>query len=341
MTQAVQVAQYGSNNVGLSFKNRIINGDMRIDQRNAGALVSISGGTNYITDRFPVSIFGTTYSSPAITAQQVTDAPSGFVNSLKITSASTITPDANKLGSWLEHKIEGYNVADLGWGTANAKTVTISFWVKASKTGIVSVSLENSATDRSYLTTVSISSAATWEYKTVTIAGDTSGTWLTNNGGGIYLKIGVMSNASWLAGTGGSWSSTRALLSTSQTNFIAASGDYLEITGVQLEKGSVATSFDYRPYGTELALCERYYELCVGSMFLPSINSGSYFGNATNFRASKRATPTVTRISDYQVSSVNTPYSEQISINGFRAMAQASATGAAHFMTLYGASSEL
>jgi hypothetical protein len=136
--------------------------------------------------------------------------------------------------------------------------VTVQFRVKASKVGTVSVSVENSARDRSYVTTVSISAANTWETKTVTIPGDTSGTWLTTNGVGLDLKFGIMSNGSWLAGTGGSWLAGRAILSTSQTNFIAVSGDYITITGVQLEAGSVATPFEQIDYGRELMLCQRY-----------------------------------------------------------------------------------
>ena len=259
-TQTTRAAQVPA------FTNRIINGAMVIDQRNAGASVAInpaSNGNIFTVDRFRYGLFGSTYSATAVNVQQSTDAPSGFVNSLRVTSASTITPDSNKLGSFFTQNIEGFNVADLGWGAAGAAAITISFWVKASRTGTMSVAVENSSGGRSYITTVSISSANTWEYKTATIAGDTTGTWEKGNGIGISAVFGVMSNGSWLAGTGGAWSSARAIISTSQTNFIAASSDYIAITGVQLEKGSTATSFDYRPYGTELALCQRYFQLQV------------------------------------------------------------------------------
>ena len=276
---------------------------MRIDQRNAGASVTFNGAAqSFVTDRFSVGIFGSTFSNPTMTAQQVTDAPTGFTNSLRVTSSSTITPDANKLGSWIEHKIEGFNVADLAWGTASASSITVSFRVKASKTGTVSVSIENSATDRSYLTTVAVSAANTWETKTITIPGDTSGTWLTNNGLGLSLKLGVMSNGSWLAGTGGSWSSTRAVLSSSQTNFIAASGDNIAITGVQLEAGTVATPFERRDYGRELAMCQRYY---VRQSFdaggVSSSSDGRYYF-PLSFPVTMRATPTTAWVSGGNVS---------------------------------------
>jgi len=284
--------------LGYGFKNRIINGAMVIDQRNAGAAVTYNGtNAGYTVDRFYVGVFGSTYSSPALTIQQVSDAPSNFTNSLKVTSSSTNTPDANKLGSFYSQSIEGFNIADLGWGTASAQSITVQFCVKASKTGTVSVSVENSARDRSYLTTITINAANTWETKTVTIPGDTSGTWLTTNGVGLDFKIGIMSNGSWLAGTGGSWLAGRAILSTSQTNFIAVSGDYITITGVQLEKGVVATAFDFRPYGTELALCQRYYQsypgVGQGNRVLWSSYGATYNYVVWSFKTTMRTAPTV------------------------------------------------
>jgi hypothetical protein len=241
--------------------------------------VTYGGSTAaYIVDRFYIGLFGTTYSNPALTIQQVSDAPSGFTNSLRVTSSATNTADANKLGSFYSQPIEGFNIADLGWGTANAQAVTVQFRVKASKIGTVSVSVENSARDRSYVTTVSISAANTWETKTVTIPGDTSGTWLTTNGVGLDFKIGIMSNGSWLAGTGGSWLAGRAILSTSQTNFIAVSGDYITITGVQLEAGSVATPFEQIDYGRELMLCQRYFQKTYNQSAVPGSTTSGIAG---------------------------------------------------------------
>jgi len=292
----------------VSGRNRIINGAMTIDQRNAGAAVTFSGSNIiFVSDRFNVGIFGTTYSNPTMTAQQVTDAPSGYTNSLKVTSSSTVTPDTNKLGSWFQQKIEGFNVLDLAWGTAAASAVTVQFRVKASKTGAISVSIENSANDRSYVTTVTISAANTWETKTVTIPGDTSGTWLTNNGTGLSLQIGIMSNGSWLAGAGGAWSSTRALLSTSQTNFIATSGDYIAITGVQLEAGSIATTFERRLYGQELALCQRY---CYVPTNAPSFSlawitgAAAFQGGNVPHPQIMRAAPTVSGVTSFTIQGI-------------------------------------
>jgi hypothetical protein len=244
------------------FKNRIINGAMMIDQRNAGASVTINTNTDvYTVDRFLAAGQPT---DGVFTVQQSTTAPAGFINSLK---ATVTTADAS-IGSaqyyFLQQKIEGLNVADLGWGAAGAQTVTLSFQVYSSLTGTFGGAITNGAFDRSYPFTYTISSANTWTTISITIAGDTSGTWLKTNGIGmrIYFGLGVGSTYS---GTAGSWAGAGYLSATGATNVIATNGATFYITGVQLEKGSTATSFDYRPYGTELALCQRYLPAVSGN----------------------------------------------------------------------------
>jgi hypothetical protein len=234
-------------------KNRIINGDMRIDQRNAGAAVTTTG--SYPVDRF---VSGNS-TDGAFSAQQDSSAPAGFVNSVKVT---TTTADASLTGSQqlnFFQYIEGTNVSDLAWGTANAKTVTLSFWVRSSLTGTFGGAVRNSAADRAYPFTYAISAADTWEYKTVTIAGDTSGTWLTTTGTGIglFFALGAGPDRS---GTAGAWVSANYTSVTSATSVIGTLNATWYITGVQLEVGSVATPFERRPYGTELALCQRYFQ---------------------------------------------------------------------------------
>jgi hypothetical protein len=244
-----------SNNISadnsLGFRNRIINGDMRIAQRGTAA-VTASG--NYPVDRF---IMGNS-TDGAFSAQQDSSAPAGFVNSVKITTTTadgTLTTD-QQLN--FRQAIEGTNVSDLAWGTANAKTVTLSFWVRSSLTGTFGGSLKNGDNDRSYPFEYTISAVDTWEYKTVTIPGDTTGTWLTNNGRSITLHFGLGSGPD-RSGPANAWAGANYTQPTSTVSVIGTLNATWYVTGVQLEVGSVATPFERRPFGTELALCQRYY----------------------------------------------------------------------------------
>jgi hypothetical protein len=243
------------------FRNRIINGDMGIDQRNAGASVTPANEA-YTLDRWSAYTNG----AGVYTVQRSSTAPAGFVNSLLCT---VTTIDSSVSGSdyyMLQQRIEGLNVSDLGWGTANAKTVTISFWVRSSITGTYTVKLGNSAPDRSYVATYSISSANTWEQKTITIAGDTSGTWLTTNGIGIEIRFAMAIGSSFTTSSPNQWVAANVFGSTTASNnWIGTNGATFYITGVQLEVGSVATPFERIDYGRELMLCQRYFQTLVVS----------------------------------------------------------------------------
>jgi hypothetical protein len=239
------------------FVNRIINGDMRIDQRNAGAAVTTSGA--YPVDRFIMGNF----TDGAFSAQQDSSAPDGFVNSLKITTTTADGTLTTTQALQLIQRIEGTNVSDLAWGTASAKTVTLSFWVRSSLTGTFGGALRNNGGNRSYPFTYSISSADTWEYKTVTVAGDTSGTWLTTTGIGVIVSwgLGVGPDSS---GTAGAWNANNNTSATGAVSVIGTLNATWYVTGVQLEVGSVATPFERRPYTTELQLCQRYFQTLGG-----------------------------------------------------------------------------
>jgi hypothetical protein len=238
------------------FRNRIINGDMRIDQRNAGAAVTVNtAGAFYPVDRFR---FSGVSSSGVFTAQQIADAPAGFTNSVRVT---VTTIDSSLSGSDLYYAaqfIEGFNTADLAWGSASAATVTLSFWAKSSVTGTFGGALSNNGVNRSYPFTYTINAANTWEQKTVTIAGDTAGTWATDNNTGIrvYWGLGV---ASGFAGTAGAWAASQLLSATGATNLMATNAATWQITGVQLETGTVAEQFERLDYGRQLIQCQRYY----------------------------------------------------------------------------------
>jgi hypothetical protein len=234
------------------MRNRIINGSMVLDQRNAGASVTPTG-SQYTLDRWNANL---SQSSKFSVQQQTSVVPIGFNYATKITSLSAYTVGAGELFSF-EQPIEGYNTADLGWGTANAKTITISFWVYSSLTGTFGGALNNSANNRSYPFSYTISSANTWEQKSITIAGDTSGTWLTTNGIGVMVRFGL-GVGSTFSGTAGAWAGSALFSATGATSVVGTDGATFYITGVQLEVGTQATSFEYRQYTTELQLCQRY-----------------------------------------------------------------------------------
>jgi hypothetical protein len=275
------------------YKNRIINGAMVIDQRNAGASVTQTTGNLFPVDRF----FITGSVASKFTAQQSSTAPSGFNKSLLITSSSAYSVLAGDFYV-VAQNIEGYNVADLNWGTANAKTITLSFQVYSSLTGTFGGALVGGST-YSYPFTYTISSANTWTTISVTVAGPTSGgTWDITNGAGLIVRFGLGVGTTY-SGTAGSWTANNYFSATGATSVVGTSGATFYITGVQLEKGSTATSFDYRPYGTELALCQRYYIKYSG-------NGTRFYGGRTESTAAgiwqcalpveMRTTPTVSAI---------------------------------------------
>ena len=238
------------------FKNRIINGAMVISQRNGTSSVT-PANNDYTLDRWQTSVSQSSKLTIQQNAGSVTPAV-GYANYLGVTSSSAYSVAAGDY-FMIQQKIEGFNTYDLAWGTANAKTVTLSFQVYSSLTGTFGGVATNSATDRSYPFTYTISSANTWEQKTITIAGDTSGTWIgATNGIGIMLRFGLGVGTTY-SGTASAWAGATYFSATGATSVVGTNGATFYITGVQLEKGSTATSFDYRPYGTELALCQRYY----------------------------------------------------------------------------------
>jgi len=255
----------GAGNASI-MKNRIINGAMTIDQRNSGASVTPSNA-QYLTDRFSALLTQSSKFSAQQNAGSVTP-PAGFTNYLGITSLSAYSIGSGDAFGVLQ-KIEGYNVADLGWGTANAKTVTLSFWIRSSLTGTFGGSILNSDVSRSYPFTYTVSSANTWTQISITIAGDTSASWTsggsssnTNSGWGyITFNLGC---GSAVSGTTGVWNSGNAFGPTGATSIVGTNGATWYITGVQLEIGTSATPFERRLYSQELANCQRYYEVFYG-----------------------------------------------------------------------------
>ena len=279
----------------LSNRNKIINGDMRIDQRFGGTAATYGVGYAYVLDRWN----GAATIGSNMRVQRVTDtpgsnnAPAGFTNSLKADAVTGATITASDYFTVLQ-AIEGFNVSDLGFGTASASDVTLSFWVKSSVTGTHSGSLRNSANDRSYPYTYEISSADIWEKKTIIIPGDTSGTWLTTNGVGIEV-IFDLGTGSTFRTTAGAWTGAGYLGVTGAVSPLATLGATWYITGVQLEAGSVATPFERRSYGQELSLCQRYYEAQDEETYLgfPAPNATFAHTFPLMFKVQKRTVPTI------------------------------------------------
>ena len=246
-----ETIQDARNLIGSGRKNLIINGSCMIDQRNGGSSVT----SNYAVDRTHIEGFN---GAGTGTGQQVSDAPEGLYKSLKITVTGTDTSLAASDFYTLRHIIEGQNVAHLGFGSADAKTVTLSFWVKSSMTGIFCCSIGNGTNNKTMPKEYNINFANNWEYKTLTFPGATSGTWGTDNGRGFSVRW-CMGVGSTRTGTVDTYNGNESHGTSKQTNLFATNGATFQITGMQLELGTVATPLEHRSYGEELTLCQRYF----------------------------------------------------------------------------------
>jgi hypothetical protein len=278
----------------IGHRNRIINGAMVIDQRNAGASVTPTNN-QYLVDRYYATLTQASKFTVQQNAGSVTP-PVGFTKYLGVTSSSAYSVLTGDTFAIVQY-IEGFNIADLAYGTANAKTVTLSFQVYSSLTGTFGGALVNGAQNRSYPFTYTISSANTWTQISVTVAGDTTGTWTTDNSAGLGIRFGLGSGATY-TGTAGAWAAGNFLSATGATSVVGTSGATFYITGVQLERGSTASSFEYRSYGAELALCQRYYEQygiqsAAAGFGYVSVRTTSWYGYIP-FMVEKRAAPTCT-----------------------------------------------
>lgn len=283
---------------GNSFRNRIINGDMRINQRGGSNILTTGGAANYAVDRFAVY--------PAIGSRlTINQASSGgpveFSNYLRVTVTTAHTPTSTGQYHLLEQQVEGFNWADLEYGNSNAKTCTVSFWIRSSVTGTYSFGLRNSGLNRAYVSTYTINAANTWEYKTITIPGDTTGTWEKTNARGVCLDWDLGSSTDYLTSSLNQWiaAGTQQYASTTGVKLITNQGATWDITGVQVEKAAAATSFEHRPFGAELAMCQRYYyeyetQTQTGQNG-GNISAGysTYFGFTIPFKVSMRTSPTI------------------------------------------------
>ena len=271
----------------LGVRNLIINGDMRIAQRGTGTTGIVAAGF-FDIDRvfYTENTVGGSFDSA-----QSTDVPSGqgFVNSHKWSVNTTATALTTTGWAKLRHVIEGLNSAHLEWGTANAKTVTLSFWVKSSVTGTYCISINNDDFNRCYIAEYTIDTANTWEKKTITIEGDTSGTWKTDNDRGIIVSW-VLDAGADRETTANSWQSGADFATSNQVSWISNAGATFYRTGLQLEVGDTATPFEHRPYDMELARCFRYY--WQGISIMNSYATTGCVGQP--YKVRMRANPTIT-----------------------------------------------
>jgi hypothetical protein len=294
---------YVAQATSLSWRNRVINGDMRVAQRGT-ASITLSG-VGYPVDRFYVNK-SSGWTGLVATTQQSSNAPAGFSNSL-ITTVVTGNSSASGYSYYITHPIEGTNIADCAYGTASARTMTLSFWVKSSLAGTYSISLAKASINRSFVAEYTISLVNTWEKKVITVPGDTSGTWTTDSGLGLAL-IFPLRIPDYTTSTLGSWQASQAMMSTASNalNFSGTSGRTFQVTGVQLELGSVATPFELLQYEKQLELCQRYFaRLSSLSGSVVGFGAGCYPSDTSAFVYIKypqamRSTPTLS------VSSVGT-----------------------------------
>jgi hypothetical protein len=304
MTQAAILAASGSPGTTTGFKNKLINGNMNIDQRYNGTSITPATTYQYTLDRWETTV---TQSSKLTVQQNSGNAPAsqGFASCMKITSSSAYSVSSSDRFS-VEQYIEGYNVSDLGWGTASAKSVTLSFWVNCSLTGTFGGSvIAQSGSPQYYPFSYTISSANTWEYKTVTIPGNTTVSINTNSSTGVIVMFGL-GMGSTFSGTAGTWSSSTYYSATGATSVVGTSGATFYITGTQFEVGTTATNFDFRSIGTETMLCQRYY--MTKSMW---VNGNAYTNNSRmssgiDYPVEMRAAPTAT-ITASTSTNCNTP----------------------------------
>ena len=299
------------NLIGAGRRNLIINGAMQVAQRGTSVTSQQEGTDTFVVDRW-FSRVSLTSATVTMDVSQEVDAPEGFRYSFK----TEINGSQSSLSSGdqfkTEHRIEGQNLIGAGFGTSTPKYITLSFWFKSSVAGKTCVAFVNNGNDMSYVAPFNVNSAATWEYKTVTlIAPDNTATWVTDNGIGLRIRFGTF-GSSLQTSTTGKWISGQYMSTSDSIDYTKADGSYWQITGVQLEVGKVATPFEHRSYGEELALCQRYFEKWSGSKAMhpqySSEASGAYAAARelwNDFKVEKRANPSVTVAGTVSPTAVN------------------------------------
>ena len=306
----IKVKERGRESINLGRRNVIINGDMTIAQR--GTSANTTGGYHNI-DRWNYQHS----TDGGFSGTQSSDVPSGtgFTKSLLWTVTSADSSFSSGQYAYIRQTVEGRNCAHLKLGTSDAKTITLSFYVKSSVTGTFSGAMCNDGFNRSYPYTYTINSANTWEKKSVTIPCDTSGTWRTDFGRGFFISWALGSGSLYGSGTAGQWNASGQIAAAGTTNLMATNGATWYMTGCQLEVGDTATEFEHRSYGEELALCQRYFYSWTSSGLSDSIYIKSPYASGTppntsasaayTFPVTMRANPTMAALTGSAVTNLN------------------------------------
>lgn len=282
-----------------AFKNIIINGDMSIAQRGTSFTGIGDGDSQYTLDRFKWSEEGTT-GDAEFTITQSTDVPSGqgFATSLKIDCTTADTSVASNNIVYIEQRVEGQNLQYLKYGTSSAESTTLSFWVKSNKTGTYTVNAlgDTAGSGKLYSQAYTISSADTWEKKTLTFIGDTALAINNNSSTGLQFMWNLLAGTDKSSGSVQTWgSNTQANRAVGQVNLADNTSNELYITGIQLEAGTSASDFEFLPYDVNLQRCQRYLELCDGNRVVgTAYSSNVLYCNQIRFSVTKRASPTIT-----------------------------------------------
>ena len=279
----------------LGNRNILINGAHQVSQRHGSSSVTVAPSDHYVVDRFKIQ----DYSDATFSSQQVSDAPTGFEYSSKLTVTGTDTSLGTTQYQRFIQPVEGLNVSHLNWGSANAKTVTFSFHVKSSLTGTFSVFVFNSAANRSFISTYTISTANTWEKKIITISGDQSGTWLTTSGVGMYIGWSLGTGTNFQTSTLDAWDGSFKMAGSNQVNFAGTNGATWKVTGCQLEVGSQASPFEHEPIATTVAKCERYHQRFIANGVYPYFTTGRNHSSTVSiftmhYRTEMRSNPSMT-----------------------------------------------
>ena len=279
------------------MKNRLINGDMKIDQRWTGSSNTWPGSATFTVDRWQIE----NTQSGKITFQQnhgsVTP-PAGFTNYIGLKVAATATIGASDYFLFFQN-IEGNNLYDFDLGKSTASVFTLSFWAYSNVTGTLGAVIKSSGQNYSYPFTYTINSANTWEYKTVTVARPTSGTWGTGTSGTLLIGFNLGCGSTYSGSPDGTWQSVNVVSATGGASLMGSTSNYLYLTGIQVEKGPVATPFEFRHYGTELNLCKRYYwQIVSGTGQEIMINGTAFQTNqwetVVTYPVEMRSVPTIT-----------------------------------------------